>query len=176
MFARITTIILLCILSINFALANQINPKKRDVVDQLLIINQTDNLVSLMTTSLTKQIAAAVAKNRGPLDNNLMLTIHNEVKNAMHEQFVLNNKLNNIFYGLYDTHFSTEQLQSIVDFFNSPAGKQLRKKTGEITVKSQEQAKAHARTVGPIVQQRLLKILDNIDKDLKQLEANNKDK
>jgi len=49
-------------------------------------------------------------------------------------------------------------------------------KTGEITLRSQEQAKIHAKTIGPIVQKRLLKMLDNVDKDLKKLETAKKNK
>jgi len=108
-------------------LANQISPQKRDLVDQLLVINQTDNLIPLMTSSLTGQIVTAISRNKGPIDDSLKLAIHNEVNTAVHEQFVLSNKLNDIFYGLYDEYFSTSQMQDIVNFYNSPAGKQLRK-------------------------------------------------
>ncbi|MFT7372697.1 MAG: hypothetical protein ACI9T9_001384 [Oleiphilaceae bacterium] len=171
MIARIIIILCSFFFSINFALAKQISSEKKDLVDQLLAINQTDNLIPLMASSLTGKIIAAISHNRGPIDKNLKLAINNEVKNAIYEQFVLNNKFNNIFYGLYDEYFSTDQMQSIVNFYNSPAGKQLRKHSGDITLRSQEQAKVHAKTVGPIVQQRLLKILDKIDEELKLLDA-----
>jgi len=175
MFARIFVILLSYFFSFNHALAQQISPQKRDLVDQLLVINQTENLIPLMASALTGQIVTAISKNRGPIDDNLKSTIHTEVQTAIHEQFVLNNKLNDIFYGLYDEYFSTSQLQDIVNFYNSSAGKQLKNKTGKITLRSQEQAKAHAKTIGPIVQKRLLKILDNIDEELKKLEAAKKE-
>jgi len=175
MLARILVTLLPFIFNANLALANQISPQKRDLVDQLLVINQTENLIPLMASSLTGQIVTAISRNKGPIDDNLKLAIHNEVKTAVHEQFVLSNKLNDIFYGLYDEYFSISQMQDIVNFYNSPAGKQLRKKTGEITLRSQEQAKIHAKTIGPIVQKRLLKMLDNIDKDLKTVETAKKE-
>jgi len=171
MIARTLLILLPFIFYINHALAEQISPKKRDIVDQILVINQTAELIPLMTSALTGQIITAVAKGRGDIDNNLKLIIHNEVKTAIKEQFVLNNKFNDIFYGLYDEYFSTDQMQDIVNFYNSPAGKQLLKHSQDITQRSQEQAKAHAKTIGPIIQKRLIKILDNIDEKFEKRKA-----
>ena len=171
MFARILLILLLFIFSTSHAFAKQISPQKRDLVDQILVINQTAKLIPLMTSALTGQIITAIAKGRNGIDDNLKLIIHSEVKKAIKEQFVLNNKLNDIFYELYNEYFSTSQMQDIVNFYNSPAGKQLMKHSEDVSQRSQEQAKAHAKIIGPIIQKRLLKILDNIDEDLKAPDA-----
>jgi len=175
MFSRILVILLPLIFSIQHATAKQISPKKRDLVDQILVINQTANLIPLMTSSLTGKIITAISRSRGPIGNDLKLIIHKEVKTAIKEQFVLNNKFNDIFYGLYDEYFSISQMQDIVDFYNSPAGKQLIKHTGNITIRSQEQAKAHAKTVGPIIQKRLLKRFDGMEEELNKLETAQKE-
>ena len=171
MLARTLLALLPFIFSTNFVFAKPISTQKRVLVDQILAINQTSNLVPLMSSSLTGKIIEAISRSRGPIDDDLKVVIHKEVQKAVHEQFVLNNKLNDNFYGLYDEYFSISQMQEIVSFYNSPAGKQLLKHSADISQRSMAQAKVQAKKVGPIVQERLLAIFDRIDEELKKREA-----
>ncbi len=172
MFARISFLLLPFIICINNTWAEPITPEKRKLVDQLLEINQTAKLIPLMTSGLSNQILAALSKGSNSVDKDLQKIVYSEVKTVMREEFVLNNKLNDIFYGLYDEYFSVSQMQDLVNFFNSSAGQQLMKHSIDISKRSQNEAKTHAKAIGPIVQKRVMKLLDSMEEELSQLEKN----
>ena len=172
--ARILYYALLLTILINPASADPITLEKRDLVDKMLEINQTAQLVPLMSSMLSRQIISALSTSSKGVDDDLAQLVHTEVKTVIREEFVLNNKLNDIFYALYDEYFTTKQMSEIVKFYSSVAGKQLIKHTGDISRRSQQEAQKHAKKVGQIVQQRVLKRLDNVMTKLDSMEKEDK--
>jgi len=145
----------------NISLAKTLPDDKRAAIDQILELNNTTQLLPLMSSAISGQIVRAMSKRNGEVDQNLIKLTQAEVTNAVHEEFVLKNKLNEIFYQLYDEYFTTKQLQEIAAFNASEAGKRLNEYSIKISQQSMIEAKAAAKSIGAIVHKR---ILDKLDK------------
>ena len=100
----------------NISVAKALPDDKRAAIDQILTLNNTTQLLPLMSSVISSEIIRAMSKRSGGVDQNLIALTESEVQNAVHEEFVLKNKLNEIFYQLYDEYFTTKQLQEIAAF------------------------------------------------------------
>jgi hypothetical protein len=152
------------------AQARPIPEDKRVLIDDILKQTGTANVIPLMTNQLVGEILAVLKKKEVPLDQNLVALVQSEAKTVMYEEFILSNKFNEIFYALYDEHFSTKQLNEISRFYNSAAGQRALKAMPDISRRSMEQAKEHSRGIGTKVQQRLMKRFDEHEEQQKQAE------
>jgi len=162
--ALLFTVLILQMLDIQAAVLFN---EKRELVDEMLKLNGTPKLVDLMTASLSGQIIAVLSKQKGTVDKMLAGLVQSEVKNSMYENFVLNNKFNEIFYTLYDDYFTTEELHEMVDYYHSAAGKKELKYMSVISNKSMQEAKAQAKVVAGEVYKRLLEKIDTAAKTQK---------
>ena len=165
----ISKIIIACI-ALSFILpsttiqARPIPENKRLLIDDILKLTGTSNVIPLMTNQLTVEILTILKKKDVPLDQNLVALVQSEANTVMYEEFILNNKFNDIFYELYDEHFTTEELKEIATFYNSSAGKRALIAMPDISRRSMEQAKEHSKGIGSKVQQRLMKRFDEFEK------------
>jgi len=170
----IRKILLLVILTSFFSgisLAKALPDDKRAAIDQILELNNTTQLLPLMSSAISGQIVRAMSQRNGEVDQNLIELTQAEVKNAVHEEFVLKNKLNEIFYQLYDEYFTTKQLQEIAAFNASEAGKRLNEYSIKISQQSMITAKEVAKSIGATVHKRILTKLDKIQKKVDLLNA-----
>jgi len=162
MFVRITLSIIISQLFLASAHATQLSKTKRALIDEMLVINGTANLVPLMSAKLTREIIMSLSQKNGPVDKRFVSIVHAEVKTIMYEEFVLSNKLNDIFYSLYDEFFSEQQMRELVNFYSSATGKRASQFLPELSKRSMEQAKEHARLIGSKVQARMIDKFDEI--------------
>jgi len=168
---KILLVIILTSFFSNISLARTLPEDKRAAIDQILSLNNTVQLLPLMSSAISGQIIRAMSQRNGEIDQNLIELTQAEVKSAVHEEFVLKNTLNEIFYQLYDEYFTTEQLQEIAKFNASEAGKRLNEYGVKISQRSMIEAKEAAKTIGAIVHKRMLKKLDKIEKRADLLNA-----
>jgi len=150
--------------------AELLEPEKREPIDELIQIFQTRQLSTLIAQNLTQTTMASLTKRYGQLDQAVSDIIFDEAKTLMYEQFILNGKLNDIFYSLYDEYYTAKQLRDLVKFYRSPTGKRVLEVGDQISRKSMQMAQAHAREILPDVQ---LRIKARLEKTLKQIEQAN---
>jgi hypothetical protein len=136
-----------------------IDPKKREMIDEMLRYSESEQVVSYMATMLTIQMLEMLTKRHGNIDQAVADIIQDEAKILMREEYILNNKLNEIFYKLYDENFSTEEMQTMLTFFSTETGQHVLRTLPKIAAESQTLAKAHAKAVGPKIQMRIHKRL-----------------
>jgi len=137
-------------------------------------INKTSTLVQQMKDNLTRKILLSVADDQGEVDRGLAAMVEKEVANVLYEDFVLNNKLRDIYYSLYDEYFSEKQLQEIVSFYNSPSGKMLQKHFPEISKRGMTITQKEAQDSVYTVQERITKNLADFRKRMESHEAEEK--
>lgn len=169
----IVACITLCFIFFNgLTQADPIPANKRQLIDDILEQTGTTNVIPLMTNQLSREILSLLKKKNVPIDQNLVALVQSEAKTVMYEEFILNNKFNDIFYGLYDEYFSIEELKEIAVFYNSSAGKRALSVMPDISRRSMEQAKEHSKGIGSKVQQRLMKRFDEFEQQKKQTKLN----
>lgn len=170
MFARILILVLGVGLT-SAVSAESIPAEKRAQIDKFLALTEVGKLTNLMASSLTQQIIQPLKEKHGSVDPAVVQVIFREAKELMYEEFTLNNRLNDIFYELYDEYFTTEQMKVLVEFYSSSTGKIVQKAMQEIAQRSMAETKKHATTLGPKIQQRLLDKFDEIGLAMDQAEA-----
>jgi len=161
----------ICLFFCIAAQAEALTGKKRELMDVMLEVNKTSTIVQQMKDNLTRTILMSVADDQGEVDRGLATMVEKEVANVLYEDFMLNNKLNDIYYSLYDEYFSEEQLQKIVQFFDSPSGKLFQKHMPVITKRGMTITQEEAQNSVYTVQERITKNLADFRKRMESQEA-----
>lgn len=154
--------IILSLLIVPSLHARALEPEKRELIDQMLEFSEVGSVVNYMASALTIQMFEALKKKHDNIDQAVAGIIYAEAQTIMREEYVLNNRLNEIFYSLYDEAFSTKELEEMVAFFSTDIGRKTLLTLPIISQKSQEQAKLHARAIGPNIQQRIMNKLKEV--------------
>lgn len=152
------------------ARAAVLEEEKRIQIDLLLEIFKTRQLSNLIAQNLTQSMLHAISQKYGKIDGAVGNIIFDEAKKIMYEQFILNGKLNDIFYELYDKYYTAEQLKELVRFYQSPTGRRLIAVGDSIQQRSLEEATKHAATFGASAQQRIQERLEKTIEALKKAE------
>lgn len=135
--------------------AKAIENEKRIEIDALIALFDTRQLTTLMANALTYQMTQSLSQKYGQLDKAVGDLILTEASVIMYEEYVLNGKLNDIFYDLYDEYYTAEQLRELVAFYETPTGKLTLSAGPAISRRSMAQAKQHAASIGPKINQRI---------------------
>tara|TARA_R110001592_G_scaffold361805_1_gene673713 strand:+ start:3496 stop:4050 length:555 start_codon:yes stop_codon:yes gene_type:complete len=160
----VSILLTLCLILLNTHVhARIISEDKKLLIDIILKQTGTTNVIPLMTNQLSGEILSILKKKDVPLDQNLVTLVQSEAKTVMYEEFILSNKFNEIFYALYDEHFSLEQLKELVAFYDTSTGKKLLSVMPDISRRSMEQAQEHSKGIGSKVQQNLIKRFDEYE-------------
>jgi hypothetical protein len=155
------------ILAVNSLYAGSLPTEKRQAIDEILDLNHTDKLVGLMTSSLTQQILSSISqRNNKPIRPEFASLVTKEVNTVMYEEFIIKNKLNEIFYSLYDEYFTTQQLKEFVAFQKSATGERFKKYMPDVTERSMAMAKEQALDIPAKVQSRLMAIFDKVEQNM----------
>jgi len=165
------TLVCTCLLLLSFAFSLQaqsrpITAQKRQAIDSILQQTGAKNALALMTRQLTGEILGVLKSKNVPIDQDLVKLVEHEAKKVIYEDFVLNNQFNEIFYALYDEHFSIDELKEIARFYNSPTGKRLLAAMPEISRRSMEAAQEQSKGIGYKVQQRLMQRFDEAEQKM----------
>jgi len=154
--------------------AESLTDNKRELMDYMLDVNKTVTIVQQMKDSLTRTILLSVADDQGEVDRGLATMVEKEVANALYEDFILNNRLKDIYYGLFDEYFSEQQLQEIVQFYESTSGKLFVKNMPDIIKRGTEEIQKEAQDSVYTVQERITKNLADFRKRMEDQEAKEK--
>lgn len=159
-------------LCLSFALVNNVfaddkRYEQQAVVDQLLSNNDTQSLVTLIAKKLSYEILESIrgGGSTEPSADFVKLVEH-ETKSAVYEDFVEGNQFNAIFYELYDEYFTLDELQTILAFQTSEAGKKLKQYMPHIDERSFQLAKEKAALTGQKINQRLMEKLGKVEEKL----------
>jgi len=148
---------------------------KAEAVDELMKIMETRKLSGLMAQALTSQLAQMLQKQAGKsLDKAVLDIIYAEAQVIMYEKYILNNKLREIFYKLYDEYYTRDQLLEVLAFYKSPAGKRTLEVGSQISQRSMVLAQEFGATFSEEAQQRIMRKLRDVSEQLEASERTRK--
>lgn len=163
-------LLIFCFAINGYAETRPISEAKRKAIDNILQQTGAKNALALMGRQLTGEILGVLKNKNVAIDDDLVRLVDQEARKVIYEDFVLNNQFNEIFYALYDEYFTTEELQDIVRFYNSPTGKRLLAAMPEISQRSLEASQNLSKGIGYKVQQRLMQRFDEAERKIKEAE------
>jgi len=117
-----TSLLLSAVCFVGPAQSEALSDEKRALIDSMLQITESADLVNKFKTMVTSRILTQFADKNGEVDKGLAMMVEQEVSTVLYEDFILSNKLKDISYSLYDEYFSLEKMRKIVAFFESEAG------------------------------------------------------
>ncbi len=168
---KITLALMLCLLMVNAAHARKIQEEKRVLIDQVLELTGAQQITKLLSQTLTKEIIGKMHEKYGQVDRAVVAIVFAEAERIMYEDFILNNKLNDILYDLYDESFSLKQMQEITEFYSSPTGIKMIAAMPSISQRSMEAARQHAGTLSEKIYQRINERLESAREAIERAEA-----
>lgn len=163
------------ILCISFNHARAYDEVKAQAVDELMQIMETRKLSGLMAQALTSQLAQMLQKQAGkPLDKAVLDIIYAEAQVIMYEKYILNNKLREIFYKLYDEYYTRDQLLEVLAFYKSPAGQRTLEIGNQLSQRSMTMAQEFGATFSEEAQKRIMRKLKEVSEQIEASEQKRK--
>ncbi len=147
--------LLCCLLLSSNIHARAIPEEKRVLIDEFLEMTGADRLTGLLAGKLTHELVSMISQKNGQLDRAVVAIIQKESQTIVYEEFVLNNKLQDIMYDLYDEYFTLQDMKNIVTFYKSPTGQRAMQHMPMISRRSMELTQEHARSLAPKIHARI---------------------
>jgi hypothetical protein len=147
---------LFLICQVQLVIAEDIDPKKRALIDTLL--TQTgQSSVSVdeqFSNAFIQQMSMILRQSNPDIDPRAFVIIEEEVNAVIHEELVVNDSFSGMLYPIYARHFSSAELQKMIDLNNTEFGKKLIKVMPLITREVMQAGEALYRSLEPRIQQR----------------------
>lgn len=120
--------------------------EKRYAVDDILDATNARQLSDLLARNFTYSMMQALTEKYGKLDRIIADVVYEEAKVIMYEQYIINGKLNDIFYDLYDEYFTASELRTLAEFYRSSAGRRFLQVNQALSSRSMQMAQEHTET------------------------------
>lgn len=148
-----------CILLLLFSTlikADELLPEKKKLIDALMDQSgQSSRVMGLQLSELYIQSMTQLYKQNNPNVNPLVYDIlADEIKTTIDEEFVQKDVMAEIMYPLYDQHFTQEELQTLVEFYQTDLGKKVTRVMPMITKEALTAGQKIGAGLGKIVQER----------------------
>jgi len=134
--------------------ATEISDEKKAVIDELLEITGALEVATIMGDAAANQMLTAIQRTNGQIPPEVVAIIRDETHKIMQEEFVDNGFISEVSYVIYDRHFTTAELQEVVDFYKSPTGAKVARLMPQVTQEAMIESQKHMQTLRPIIQQR----------------------
>ncbi|HYL32274.1 MAG TPA: DUF2059 domain-containing protein [Stellaceae bacterium] len=159
----IAIVIGVCGMGLQPAAAQQSDPAKTALINEMMQLTNMTNLVQQMANQMTDQFIQAIAKipskDGNPMPQDVAEVIKTEIKAEFKETTP---DLLQRIAAIYERYYTTEDLSAIVAFYKSPAGQKVLKTLPNVMQESAAAGQAWGQAATPRVQAR-------VEKKLKEL-------
>jgi len=168
---------LICCLLVSAPLSARTIPEdKRVLIDELLEMTGAKRASNLMANKLTQELVQMLAAKNGSVDRAVVAIINKEAQTIMYEEFILNNKLYDVMYDLYDEYFTLDDMREILKFYRSSTGQRALRFLPAIQQRSMQIVREYAVSLSPKIQSRIQGRLKEVKTALDEAEAQSEGK
>jgi uncharacterized protein len=163
----ITMLIILLSLSISPSFADaEISDEKRALIDTLLkqIGHSDDEISNQIITSYLQQITAVIKQSEPDISPETLQEIAITVSTAVQQQVVEQDKYKAMIYPIYDSQFSEQELQKIIEFNQTEFGKKLLNVVPLVFSQHKHVFSELSLDLAPEVNKRILETINQADK------------
>jgi hypothetical protein len=155
MYRILVTLIFISLPTFSFAI--DLSDQKKSLIDRLLLQTGQSGKAAgkLMSEALVTQLVPTIRAAQPGLEPRAYSIIADEI-NLVVSEFYLNDKtLTKVMYEAYGPRFTEKELEAIIAFYDSDAGKKLIKETPAIMQSSMAAGRDLARSLYPILNDRI---------------------
>ena len=137
--------------------AEDISMEKKELLRQFIDVTGAAKIGGLASRVFTQQIRTGLKRSNPDLPDNVMSMVAEEVQAVVQEELVIKKSYYELLYPTYDQHLSEKDVKDFLAFYETPLGKKMLKITPVLAKASMEQSQIWGRSLGPKIQQRLMK-------------------
>jgi len=157
---RLLFITILCCSAVAFA--DSTTDNKKVLIDKLLtqMGQSATDTGKLFSNLFIDQMSVALKKAKPDVDPRAYEIIKEEVSAIVDEVFSDSNTFAEMMYPIYETRFTEEELNELIDFYNTALGKKLISELPAITKEGMDAGTKLGESLAPKIQQRIKARLD----------------
>ena len=134
---------------------NPATAAKRQRIETLLEITGALNIAKLMSASVTRQITNAVKQVRPDIPANALDIVAEEVNGVIAESMVANGGFVDLIVPVYASHFTVEELDALIAFYNTPVGRKTVSVMPQVTQEAIQIGQRWGQSLGPTIVERV---------------------
>lgn len=134
----------------------EITDSKKQAVDELLEVTGMLKVAALMSAGLSQNYIEGMKKMRPDLPENMLDAVGEEVNAFMTEEMESGSFIA-YMYPIYDKHFTEDELQQLIAFYETPLGIKTIRVMPEVTQEGMAAGQQWAQDLMPELQKRVQK-------------------
>jgi hypothetical protein len=124
---------------------------KRALIEKLMEVSNISGQIQSGTQGVTAQIMTQIKKNNPTIPEDVSAYVQEKIENKL--STILATIVNQLGYQVYSENLSTDELQSVIDFYSSETGQKLVKKLPILIQKTTTQLPEYLKGVGPKIRE-----------------------
>ena len=99
-----------------------VTPEKRQRIERLLEVTGALNIAKMMSEAVTRQMTSAISQARPDIPAEAMDIVAEETNAVISDAMVAKGGFIDLIIPVYAKHFSTDELDALIAFYESPVG------------------------------------------------------
>lgn len=133
----------------------EIAPAKRAQIEALLEVTGALDIAKLMSEAVTKQITNALSQTRPDIPAKAFDIVSEEVNLVISEAMTSTGGFVDLIIPVYDKHFTSADLELLIDFYKTPIGQKVVSKMPGITGEAMQIGQRWGQSLGPKIAERV---------------------
>ena len=152
-------ILLTWLFASSVAAAGQVDSQKKNLIEELLqqIGNSSAQVSRQFSNLFITQMEQSLKRTNPNIAPKAFRIMEEEINAVIHDELLSGNKFSEMMYPIYAKKFSTEELQQMIDFNNTPLGKKMIKVMPQITREAMLVGQAYGKKLAPQIKDRVIK-------------------
>ncbi|UCH49311.1 MAG: DUF2059 domain-containing protein [Betaproteobacteria bacterium] len=132
-----------------------VTPEKSQRIERLLEVTGALNIAKMMSEAVTRQMTNAISQARPDIPAEAMNIVAEETNAVISEAMVAKGGFIDLIIPVYAKHFSTDELDALIAFYESPVGSKTVRVMPQITREAMQIGQAWGQSLGPTIVERV---------------------
>lgn len=152
--------LLLGLMTVPTLSADELTAEKKQLIDELLVLTGATNLGKMFSEAYIQQMTRLLKQSRPDLEPRVFDILQEEVNSVIDEEVGEGNIVNELSYPIYHKYLTKEDVADLVQFYKTPLGQKTIEVMPMISQEAVMAGQQWGRSLGPVIQQRLLDRFD----------------
>ena len=130
-------------------------PEKRQRIERLLEVTGALNIAKMMSEAVTRQMTNAISQARPDIPAEAMDIVAQETNAVISDAMVAKGGFIDLIIPVYAKHFTNEELDGLIAFYESPVGAKTVRVMPQITREAMQIGEAWGQSLGPTIVERV---------------------
>jgi uncharacterized protein len=147
----------LLLLTISFSsISEDLTTEKKQLIDELLTLTGATDLGQMFSEAYVQQMTYVLKQSRPDIEPRVFDILEEEVNEVINQEVGEGNVINELSYPIYHKYLTISDISELVQFYKTPLGKKTIDVMPSISQEAVLAGQQWGRSLGPIIQERLL--------------------